>query len=685
MKSKNQGLNLQYASDLDALMSNGASQDMKEDRFSKTDYVQNDRNRLNGMPQYQNQGEIPPNNHNDLKNGHRGKYEEQGQEEEGQYDEDEVQFQWDQNNEPQKRYENKYQAAREKRFNDKQKQVINDPQVRDKISNIRIDEFQESKFEQFNQQQQQQQQEESNVNNIAGYDFSISKPRDHKFEDRYRAENDKKSQNYSNTHTITNTNINNQKLSQQASIISQKEDTLLMRNDRLKQKRRNHQKIDEEHEQNDYLAPANIDSSNIPSKRHISSILNENYDKRQIYDNLVASVNHASLVSRTNPQSITPSNIQSAPINEVLQSFYKILMEGDNGMERKKFEVILYLINFYQKFIKTLKSENDQLESKRQKTRTKYRELALKFKSKIEQDKIFPQEIEDLQKKNSDLKSELLFTKKQNESISQELEVKDIEVQTLLKNHTMEMRRYEELLQNTQNGVSEAKQNEFDAAKTNINLKSDLEAALFHKGSMEKEIEEIKNKAKEIYFDNDRLLKDLKLSEEKSLLLEREKDVFKRRCADIESEGNQQVEILKTEINNISSMNFKLKQSAEELINEVCRYKLDVQQLQNRNQSLEEMNILLKQNDQKISQEILKISQSGPLGNKAYMNYNDQQQQQQQPTLPNNYLNSKNFDQPPQSNNYQFRKFDEPTGANIFESKQSIQDAYSNRKGIFQV
>ena len=64
-----------------------------------------------------------------------------------------------------------------------------------------------------------------------------------------------------------------------------------------------------------------------------------------MYDNLLESVNHVTQVS---------TNQERKSISEVLEKFYKILMEGEDGMEREKFEVVLYLINFYQNFIKNL-------------------------------------------------------------------------------------------------------------------------------------------------------------------------------------------------------------------------------------------------------------------------------------------------------------------------------------------
>ena len=157
------------------------------------------------------------------------------------------------------------------------------------------------------------------------------------------------------------------------------------------------------------------------------------------------------------------------------------------------------------------------------------------------------------------------------------------------------------MVDDTCHNYTQAKENEIGIIEKMATLKVELDFASKENTNLKAEMEEVKTKAKEIFYDNDRLQQEVERVKNHLKLMEREKDVFKRRSEEVENHKHAEEQILKQELSNVERMKNKLEDGTKELINEVCSFKMENKELKSKVEYLEQMNTLLKQNDTKIS------------------------------------------------------------------------------------
>ena len=394
------------------------------------------------------------------------------------------------------------------------------------------------------------------------------------------------------------------------------------------------------------------------SKRHVSSILNEDYNKKEMYDNLLESVNHVTQVS---------TNQERKSISEVLEKFYKILMEGEDGMEIEKFEVVLYLINFYQNFIKNLQHETDMEHKEKQLMEQQLQKLA--------NQPDFTDEIFELKNTNQMLKEEVLYQKKKIAILEDDISKKSKDILSITDEHNQVIQKYKAMVDDTCHNYTQAKENEIGIIEKMATLKVELDFSSKENMTLKTEMEEVKNKAKEIFYDNDRLQQELERIKNHMQLMEREKDVFKRRSEEVENHKNAEEQILRQELSNIERMKNKLENGTKELINEVCTFKMENKELQSKVEYLEQMNTLLKQNDTKISQELLKMA-GKQQQEKPTSNYRDQMEREYSDKIKN--VGNYGLQSQPKYNNNDYSPYsrDEPSLDKPLLTQDNFRQAY---------
>jgi len=231
------------------------------------------------------------------------------------------------------------------------------------------------------------------------------------------------------------------------------------------------------------------------------------------------------------------------------------------------------------------------------------------------------------------------------------------------------------MVDDTSNSYSKAKENELNLFESFNKLKH--ENSLLYKDNTETKLElnDQRSKNKELMFEVERLSQETERLQKLMSLAERERDVFKRRVEEIESNAAE-VDYIKQEVSSLQNVNSKLKKSAEGLIDEVCRFKLENKQLKSKNEYLEEIAAMFKKNDDKLKIEILKLRENSLA--EGYAKYS-KQSDKDQGSKDYNYNSSKNFHA--ESYKRQLSSFDQPNKySNVVDqySAETKKDTYTH-------
>ena len=276
----------------------------------------------------------------------------------------------------------------------------------------------------------------------------------------------------------------------------------------------------------------------------------------------------------TDALSIDPNGaIDQAQLDIVLKKFYSILTRpAENGIQKRSLETILYLINFYQNYIKKLKIEKiENFEVLRKKE----------------------EKIASLGNKSSELETDLQFWKRKAEELETKLERTRIEGREVEQRYNESIQKYKQMVDETSQGYTNAKENELTLSEKLSNLKIEYEALLTENIEAKGDAAKYKGMLKGLMEENDRLNIEINSVRGRTEMLFREKELLQNKVLDLEL-GQKELHIVKSELQTYKEVNQKLKGSVEDLINEVCKWKLQVKELESKNKYLDEMNMMYK-------------------------------------------------------------------------------------------
>lgn len=258
-------------------------------------------------------------------------------------------------------------------------------------------------------------------------------------------------------------------------------------------------------------------------------------------------------------------------IEGILQKFYGLIMRHDSNQE--EVDVIISLIRFYQDYIKKMQQD-----------------LALKEKDRVfyeqcSKDSLY--EVERCKQQAADLR-ETVDRYEREMSKWTAAATANTGIKELEHKYGQTIGHYKKMIDDLEANYNQSKKNELMAADKLNKMRQEQEKLADAFNAQKSDLMRLEMKEKEYLIEIDRLHHTNRSALMKYDALIKDKSMADDRCRDLERRHSD-IEHRLTEIDQLKAANERLKKSAESLIDEVCKYKFRIKELELENQAVRDI------------------------------------------------------------------------------------------------
>jgi hypothetical protein len=258
-------------------------------------------------------------------------------------------------------------------------------------------------------------------------------------------------------------------------------------------------------------------------------------------------------------------------IESILQKFYSLIMRHDSNQE--EIDVIISLIRFYQDYIKKMQQDL----ALKEKDRLFYEQCAKDTQFEVDRCK---QQAAELRETVDRYEREL---SKRTAAASSNTGVKELEHK-----YDQTIGHYKKMIDDLETSYNQAKKNELMTAEKLNRMRQEQEKVADALNAQKGDVLRLEMKEKEYLIEIDRLHHTNRAVMMKYDALIKDKSVSDDRCRDLERRLSE-VEHRVAEVDQLRAANERMKKSAESLIDEVCKYKFRIKELELENQAVRDI------------------------------------------------------------------------------------------------